>query len=290
MTSSTLLNFRTVGFDNKREAAQRTEALSLSDVRRFVDAATPADFDELLSDYSSATLPLFGRCEIAWDSCQAFEDCKGRGDPTTVADCRNMATLLISGLLLCHFADSLNVEYDDLENAGLIIHETGGQDDQVSMGIGLEITPETVCFLNHRLAVMPPDADVLTITSYDDTLVIWLTGDVLGACNNDPNLMCEALLNRLSDLMLLDISIRFQRRSAIAISHTPASSLWLTMLFESLDGRVGVCEVCGKPYVAKRERGQKRRTCSDRCRKALSSRRLHASSSKRARVSCDCSD
>lgn len=44
------------------------------------------------------------------------------------------------------------------------------------------------------------------------------------------------------------------------------SSLWWTLLDSMRDGRLGRCIVCGKPFIAIKERGKKRRYCGDACK------------------------
>lgn len=44
------------------------------------------------------------------------------------------------------------------------------------------------------------------------------------------------------------------------------SSLWWTLLDSMRDGRLGRCAVCGKPFIATKERGKKRRYCGDACK------------------------
>ena len=42
---------------------------------------------------------------------------------------------------------------------------------------------------------------------------------------------------------------------------------FITELFpKSKDGRIGVCEECGSPFITKGERGHKRKFCSEKCR------------------------
>lgn len=44
------------------------------------------------------------------------------------------------------------------------------------------------------------------------------------------------------------------------------SSLWWIALDSFREGRVGLCSICGRPFIAKRERGQKRLYCSSACK------------------------
>lgn len=42
--------------------------------------------------------------------------------------------------------------------------------------------------------------------------------------------------------------------------------LWWLVMDRFRDGRIGVCDFCGKPFIAKRERGELRKFCSDSCK------------------------
>lgn len=57
------------------------------------------------------------------------------------------------------------------------------------------------------------------------------------------------------------------------ISATGASMAWWLLLDHLRNGRIGVCEECGKPFVSNNERGNPRRFCSKRCQMRANRRR-----------------
>lgn len=50
------------------------------------------------------------------------------------------------------------------------------------------------------------------------------------------------------------------------VADTALTSIWWATLDKLRDGRLGKCKACGKPFIAKRERGSKRMYCCDACR------------------------
>ena len=42
--------------------------------------------------------------------------------------------------------------------------------------------------------------------------------------------------------------------------------IWWLVLDRFRDGRIGICEFCGKPFIAKQERGELRKFCSNSCK------------------------
>ena len=47
---------------------------------------------------------------------------------------------------------------------------------------------------------------------------------------------------------------------------TGIGSLWWSALDAMRIGRLGACEVCGKPFITNNERGKKRKYCSEACK------------------------
>lgn len=47
---------------------------------------------------------------------------------------------------------------------------------------------------------------------------------------------------------------------------TGVGSLWWSALDVMRIGRLGACEVCGKPFITNNERGKKRKYCSEACK------------------------
>lgn len=79
----------------------------------------------------------------------------------------------------------------------------------------------------------------------------------------------RSLLNLCDTLMTLHmgdvrtIVIDGQEIRSIA---TGIGSLWWSALDAMRIGRLGVCEVCGKPFIANNERGKRRKYCTEACK------------------------
>lgn len=79
----------------------------------------------------------------------------------------------------------------------------------------------------------------------------------------------RALINLCDTLMTLHmgdvrtIVIDGQEIRSIA---TGIGSLWWSALDAMRIGRLGVCEVCGKPFIANNERGKRRKYCTEACK------------------------
>ncbi len=77
----------------------------------------------------------------------------------------------------------------------------------------------------------------------------------------------STLADRLFTLHLNDVkTVSFDGGQEARIITTGISALWWCALDSMRDGRLGICEVCGKPYVARGERGKPRKYCSEACR------------------------
>ena len=74
-------------------------------------------------------------------------------------------------------------------------------------------------------------------------------------------------VDRLFTLHMADVrTVSLDGGRECRIVATGISSLWWCAIDSLRDGRLGTCEVCGKPYVARGERGKPRKYCSDACR------------------------
>ena len=74
-------------------------------------------------------------------------------------------------------------------------------------------------------------------------------------------------VDRLFTLHMADVrTVSLGGGRECRIVATGISSLWWCAIDSLRDGRLGACEVCGKPYVARGERGKPRKYCSDACR------------------------
>lgn len=77
----------------------------------------------------------------------------------------------------------------------------------------------------------------------------------------------NSLVDRLFTLHLNDVkTVSVDGGQEARIITTGISSLWWCALDSMRGGRLGICEVCGKPYVARGERGKPRKYCSEACR------------------------
>lgn len=75
------------------------------------------------------------------------------------------------------------------------------------------------------------------------------------------------LVDRLFTLHMADVrTVSLGGGQECRVIATGISSLWWCAIDSLRDGRLGACEVCGKPYVARGERGKPRKYCSDACR------------------------
>lgn len=91
----------------------------------------------------------------------------------------------------------------------------------------------------------------------------------LGYYVNSDTGIRRALTNLCDTLMTLHmgdvrtIVIDGQEGRSIA---TGIGSLWWSALDAMRIGRLGVCEVCGKPFIANNERGKRRKYCTEACK------------------------
>lgn len=113
----------------------------------------------------------------------------------------------------------------------------------------------------------------------DNTIVLEQTSEkesnglhlicAMGYYENSDAGISEALSNLCDFLMTLHmgdvrtIVIDGQEIRSIA---TGIGSLWWSALDAMRIGRLGACEVCGKPFITNNERGKKRKYCSEACK------------------------
>ena len=77
----------------------------------------------------------------------------------------------------------------------------------------------------------------------------------------------QNIADGLFNLHLLDVrTISAHGGQEGRVIATGLASLWWCALDAMRIGRLGACEVCGKPYVANNERGKKRKYCSEACK------------------------
>lgn len=92
---------------------------------------------------------------------------------------------------------------------------------------------------------------------------------VMGYYEDSANGIRQALLNLCDFLTTLhmgdmrNVVVNGQEVRSIA---TGIGSLWWSALDAMRIGRLGACEVCGKPFITNNERGKKRKYCSEACK------------------------
>lgn len=74
--------------------------------------------------------------------------------------------------------------------------------------------------------------------------------------------LCDSLMTlHMGDVRTIVIDGQEVRSIATGIG-----SLWWSALDAMRIGRLGVCEVCGKPFIANNERGKRRKYCTEACK------------------------
>ncbi len=134
-----------------------------------------------------------------------------------------------------------------------------------------ELAVEVRATANHWSAewcVIDADDEIEEVDEADDADGLHLMGALGYYEESDQGIRC-ALSNLCDHLMTLHmgdmrmISIDGQEVRSIA---TGISSLWWSALDAMRIGRLGACEVCGKPFITNNERGKRRKYCSEACK------------------------
>lgn len=127
------------------------------------------------------------------------------------------------------------------------------------------------------------DEEIEEVDSADDADGLHLMG-ALGYYEDSDRGIRSALSNLCDHLMTLHmgdmrtISINGQEVRSIA---TGIGSLWWSALDAMRIGRLGACEVCGKPFITNNERGKRRKYCSEACKQW---RKVHPGETRMERV------
>ena len=82
----------------------------------------------------------------------------------------------------------------------------------------------------------------------------------------DGQTFSHALAAELFNLHISGIGFAYDGNKISAISDYSVRTYWWTALNAAINGRVGFCEHCGKPFATSSERGKPRKYCSDTCR------------------------
>lgn len=97
-------------------------------------------------------------------------------------------------------------------------------------------------------------------------IVLKVVLGIFPSSNKGRKLCLEALSDALFDLHLTGMMTRCIDGEEWRSADCGLTSLWWEALDSIRDGRLGRCSVCGKPFIAKRERGKKRKYCSNACK------------------------
>ena len=101
--------------------------LTAKDLERFTTAKADKHFQALLDEYSTPIQPLFGVETIEFDTEDVPEydgvasiSICGVTDSTTIADCKNLSSLLRAGVMLCHLRSHGISSIAKVEDHGLL--------------------------------------------------------------------------------------------------------------------------------------------------------------------------
>jgi hypothetical protein len=91
----------------------------------------------------------------------------------------------------------------------------------------------------------------------------------------------HALAAELFNLHISGIGFAYDGGGISADSREEIRAYWWTALNAAINGRVGFCEHCGKPFATSNERGKLRKYCSDTCRNNHGNKKFRAKHRKR---------
>lgn len=132
--------------------------------------------------------------------------------------------------------------------------------------LATEACGTTNCWETER-SILKEDGTFEDAIEADFNCLRWICA--MGYYKNSDAGIRHALLNLCDYLMTLHmgdmrtIVIGGQEVRSIA---TGIGSLWWSALDAMRIGRLGSCEVCGKPFITNKERGKKRKYCSEACK------------------------
>ena len=262
--------------------------LTAKDLDRFTTAKAEKHFQSLLDEYSTPIQPLFGMETIQLDPVDLAEH-DGSGEPpenigtisicgitdsTTIADCKNLSSLLRAGTMLCHLRSHGISSVTKVEDHGLLYSTEKIADSSEFDFLTIEIpwiaSSLSEAFVStgieklfkgrHGTARFDFTADCLEVTAEAEV-------DKRLYLNERIKSLVAKLLDDLSMVMLNDMETLVDDARLVTIANSTASSLWAVLLDSANKGRTGLCEMCGAPFVAPSDRKNPRRFCSDRCRK-----------------------
>lgn len=90
---------------------------------------------------------------------------------------------------------------------------------------------------------------------------------VLGEGSTERMALAESMLDALCTAHLFGLRVEVRHGVEVRRTVDLASSLWYSLVSSFSSGRAGICNTCGRPFIAFGERGKKRKYCSDACNK-----------------------
>lgn len=190
-------------------------------------------------------------------------------DKVTLSDLNN------SNILVVRFEDTSDIER--IKNKASSVISAGSEsvemkylanlsnDVMTSHALTVISGKQYISFLEHAVLESKIDADFIPFPN-DETLLNISLG-LFNYSNQGFKDCAKKLVDTLFTIHLTGIkTISVNGGEEARESTCGTAAIWWTVLDELRDGRLGLCEACSRPYIAKRERGTKRRFCSDACR------------------------
>ena len=177
-------------------------------------------------------------------------------------------------------ADVIGVTFEAIVPVGGYAHFL---ERMVKMNALAVETRDTVNHWSAEWCVIDANEDIEEVDSEGDADGLHLMG-ALGYYEDSERGIRYALSNLCDHLMTLHmgdmrtISINGQEVRSIA---TGIGSLWWSALDAMRIGRLGACEVCGKPFITNNERGKRRKYCSEACKQG---RKVHPGETRMEKV------
>lgn len=255
--------------------------LTAKDLDRFTTAKSDKHFKALLDEYSTPIQPLFGPETIEfntedvseYDGVASISVC-GVTDSTTIADCKNLSSLLRAGAMLCYLKSHEMTNAAKAGDYGLLYStekiENSIEFDFLTVEIPWIASAVSEAFVSTGIKKLPKARHGTTRFNFTaGCLEITAEAEVdkgLYLYERTRNIVSK-LLDDLSMVMLNDMETFVDDARLVTIANSTASSLWAVLLDSANKGRTGLCEMCGAPFVAPSDRKNPKRFCSDRCRK-----------------------
>ena len=262
---------------NQTDQSATIDPISSNDVDAFINAKTEK---ELVRAATPLALNFFGK---RW---QAFQTLQGHHFALTIKDALECQSLVLKMLEMIDLAAAAKVEFEELE--ALDIHAKSlNLKDYPSNRLVESTYFEFTCPIRseHYMDFLERGCDGINHVSlsreYQETddgeryRLFSITSfeyfkDEMPNCKT----ILEGIIDALISVHLIDIrtvSTDGGHESRACTSNL--SYIWFDILKRMRDGRVGKCEACGRPFIAKRERGKKRRFCTDACRQRAGKKR-----------------